>query len=66
LDERLGMSVGDLVRCINKKPDEPDVGEFGFIVKSDPVENLYVAWVPFRGQGRIWAEDWETISICGF
>lgn len=52
------MQIGDLVTCIGKKPEEPNVGELGIVVKAEPEKNLYVAYVPQRGRGRIWKEDW--------
>tara|TARA_Y100001938_G_C7961672_1_gene364631 strand:- start:593 stop:823 length:231 start_codon:yes stop_codon:yes gene_type:complete len=59
------MRVGDLVKCVGSKPDEPAIGEFGVVVKSQPERDLYVAFVPNRGRGRIWKEDWETIVESG-
>lgn len=56
------MQVGDLVKCVGEKPDEPNIGEVGVIVKSEPERDLYVAFVPFRGRGRIWREDWEIVA----
>lgn len=56
------MQVGDLVCCVCEKPDEPNIGEVGVVVKAEPQRDLYVAYVPFRGRGRIWKEDWETVS----
>ena len=53
------MQVGDLVKCVAEKPDEPNIGEIGIIVKAEPERDLYVAFVPSRGRGRIWREDWE-------
>lgn len=56
------MQVGDLIKCVGKKPDEPHIGEFGVVVKAEPHRDLYVAFVPKRGRGRIWREDWEIAA----
>ena len=51
-----------MIKCVGEKPDEPHIGEFGVVVKAEPHRDLYVAFVPRRGRGRIWREDWEIAA----